>query len=218
MYLPPLVQIRENLEFHHLIQRDKSNWPRCLLWHGWLPSLDSNGDWAVGAGGAAARVLEASSGGYSPHVLEAWVDSEEFESETTSGQPNANLDVWTDGSLVRDDLTGACCGGCGVFAATSGSAWFQRSWGRLDLLPPHVEFGSECCRLSFSPVGPVQSVQRAELWGVLLALQAARPVHLGVVFLLVVSLCGPFKFCLMGIFFCSFNCLFLLGGGFHGYF
>ena len=22
-----------------LVQRDKSNWPRCLLWHGWLPAL-----------------------------------------------------------------------------------------------------------------------------------------------------------------------------------
>ena len=27
---PPLVEIRENPEFH---------WPRCLLWHGWLPKL-----------------------------------------------------------------------------------------------------------------------------------------------------------------------------------
>ena len=35
----PLVQIRENLEFHDLVQRDKSNWPGCLLWHGWLPAL-----------------------------------------------------------------------------------------------------------------------------------------------------------------------------------
>ena len=27
----PLIQIRENPEFHDLIQRDKSAWPRCLL-------------------------------------------------------------------------------------------------------------------------------------------------------------------------------------------
>ena len=115
------------------------------------------GNWAVGAGGAAARVLEASLGGYSPHVLEAWVDSEEFKSGTTSGQPNANPDVWNDGSLVRDDLTGLCSGGAGVFAAFSGSAWFQRSWGRLELLPPHGEFDGDCCSLSFSPGGPAVS-------------------------------------------------------------
>ena len=35
----PLVQIRENPEFHDLIQKDKRTWPRCLLWHGWLPAL-----------------------------------------------------------------------------------------------------------------------------------------------------------------------------------
>ena len=82
--------------------------------------------------------------------------------------------------MVRDDVAGVCCGGSGVFAATSGAAWFRRSWGHSDLLPPHAELGGECCRLSFSLPGPVQSVQRAELWGVILALQAAKPVHLGV--------------------------------------
>ena len=36
---PPLVEIRENPEFHELMEMDKSFWPRCLLWHGWLPLL-----------------------------------------------------------------------------------------------------------------------------------------------------------------------------------
>ena len=36
---PPLVEIRENPEFHDLMEMDKSFWPRCLLWHGWLPML-----------------------------------------------------------------------------------------------------------------------------------------------------------------------------------
>ena len=76
-----------------MTQRDKRTWSRCLLWHGWLPSLDSNGDWAAGVGGSASRILEASLGNYSPRFLEAWVDSEEFKSGTTSGQPNANPNV-----------------------------------------------------------------------------------------------------------------------------
>ena len=106
----------------------------------WLPSLDSNGDWAVGAGGAAARVLEASLGGYSPHVLEAWVDSEEFKSGTTSGQPHANPDVWTDGSLVRDDLTGVCCG-VRCFCSHFWVGLVPTVMGAIGLLPPHAEFG-----------------------------------------------------------------------------
>ena len=31
---PPLVEIRENPEFHDLMRMDKSHWPRCLLWQG----------------------------------------------------------------------------------------------------------------------------------------------------------------------------------------
>ena len=34
----PLVQIRENPEFHHLIRRDR------LAWHGWLPALNGSVD------------------------------------------------------------------------------------------------------------------------------------------------------------------------------
>ena len=36
---PPQVEIREHPEFHDLMEMDKSSWPRCLLWHGWLPLL-----------------------------------------------------------------------------------------------------------------------------------------------------------------------------------
>ena len=55
---PPLVGIRENPEFHDLMRMDKAHWPRCLLWHGWLPMLSSvNGasPWAVDASESAAR-------------------------------------------------------------------------------------------------------------------------------------------------------------------
>ena len=47
---PPLVKICENPEFHDLMRLDKANWPKCLLWHGWLPVLSGiNGasPWAV---------------------------------------------------------------------------------------------------------------------------------------------------------------------------
>ena len=36
---PPLVEIRENPEFHDLMSLDEAHWPWCLLWHGWLPML-----------------------------------------------------------------------------------------------------------------------------------------------------------------------------------
>ena len=29
----PILQVRELPEFMPLVARDRSNWPRCLLWH-----------------------------------------------------------------------------------------------------------------------------------------------------------------------------------------
>ena len=66
---PPLVQICENSEFHDLIQKDKMTWPRCLLWHGWLPALDIHGEWAGAPHTLAANVLESRLGGYTGDSL-----------------------------------------------------------------------------------------------------------------------------------------------------
>ena len=56
---PPLVEIREHPEFQDFMKMDKSHWPRCLLWHGWLPLLSGIGGespWAVGADDAAVNM------------------------------------------------------------------------------------------------------------------------------------------------------------------
>ena len=67
-----------------------------------------------------------------------------------------------------------------MFALASGSRRFRRSWGHLELLPPDRDNGNERSWLYLSVPKPSQTVQRAELWGVMAALQASRPVHLGV--------------------------------------
>ena len=46
---PSFDHIRENPEFYGLLNRDKSIWPGCLLWHGGFPALASpggNSPWA----------------------------------------------------------------------------------------------------------------------------------------------------------------------------
>ena len=58
---PPLVEVRENPEFHDLKRMDKAHWPRRLLWHGWLPMLSGvNGDspWAADATQSAGYLVE----------------------------------------------------------------------------------------------------------------------------------------------------------------
>ena len=60
--------IRENPEFHDLMRMDKAHWPRCLLWHGWLPMLSGvNGGspWALDATESAAYLVEVALGRYS---------------------------------------------------------------------------------------------------------------------------------------------------------
>ena len=79
---PPLVEIRENPEFHDLMRLDKEHWPRCLLWHGWLPVLSGvNGafPWAVDASESAAYLVEVMLGRYSPGLNAEWTSSGEFD-------------------------------------------------------------------------------------------------------------------------------------------
>ena len=57
----PFVELRNNPEFLPLMNRDRTNWPRCLLWHGWLPGLTSRSSgspWAVASSDLASHNLE----------------------------------------------------------------------------------------------------------------------------------------------------------------
>ena len=105
---------------------DKRTWPRCLLWHGWLPALDTRGDWATGSLSIAVNVIESRLGGYTGEDLNGWVATDIWLAGVRAG------DVWTDGSLVRDEFSGVCFGGAGVFAFSSGACWFHRSGGILN--------------------------------------------------------------------------------------
>ena len=173
---PPLVHICENPEFHGLMNMDDSAWPRYLLWDGWLPAL------ACPGGGAtwASHRLEYALGAYSDGICREWNASDQFLSELADSRTSDDPDVWTDGSYLVDDLSGIGAGGKGVYAHQSGSGWFDRSLGYLDLRPADAGLNMERCTLLVSVPGSLQSVQRSELWCVILALQSSSAVHLGV--------------------------------------
>ena len=88
-------------------------------------------------------------------------------------------DVWTDGSMVEDKVSGASSAGAGFSTGRVDRFWAERSWGHIDD-GLHENRTVSSCRGYCSVPGPSQSVQRAELWGVILALQASCGVHLGV--------------------------------------
>ena len=56
--------------------------------------------------------------------------------------------------------------------------WRHRRWCHVDGI--RVDPDLACCKGFCSVPGPLQSVQRAEMWCVILALQTSRAVHLGV--------------------------------------
>ena len=152
---------------------DKGHWPRCLLWHGWLPVLsgvDAASPCAADASESAVHFVGVALGRESPGLTTDAV-------EAASRMPDAP-NVWYDGSLVLDQITGVSCSGAGFFAHQSEHCWSERRWDHVDHVRPDGEVPA--CRGFCSVPGPLQSVQRAEMWGVILALQSSDAVHLGV--------------------------------------
>ena len=178
---PPLVEIRENPEFHDLMRMDKAHWPRCLLWHGWLPMLSGvNGasPWAVDASESAAYLVEVALGRYSSGLITEWGPSDDFDHDDAAASLTDHPDVWTDGSLVLDRLTGVSSSGSGFFAHQA--ECFGGVVGGAMLMVFTLVLIGRIVEVFASVPGPLQSVQRAEMWGVVLALQSSRAVHLGV--------------------------------------
>ena len=93
---PPLVEIRENPEFHELMEMDKSFWPRCLLWHGWLPLLSGanlGSPWAQDLSQGAGNLLESALGTYSSVSLLHWRLPVGFDAESAALQVAQDPDV-----------------------------------------------------------------------------------------------------------------------------
>ena len=111
-------------------------------------------------------------------MITEWSHPDEYDPVEAASLVPDHLNVRTDGSLVLDRVTDVSSSGAGFFADHAASFWDIRSWGQVDLLHPVDNFPS--CSGFCSVPGPLQSVQRAEMWSVILALQSSGAVHLGV--------------------------------------
>ena len=179
---PPLLEIRESPEFHELMEMDKSYWPKCLLWHGWLPLLSGvnlGSPWALDLAQGAGNLLESALGSYASAFLLDWRLLVGFDAESAALHVAREPDVWTDGSRVEDKVSTVSSSGAGFSSGHSGRFWAECSWVHIDN-DDQGDRAVASCRGYCSVPPPLQSVQRAELWGVILALQASCGVHLGV--------------------------------------
>ena len=89
---------------------DKANWPRCLLWHGWLPMLSGvNGasPWAASASESGSYLVEGALGSYSSGMITEWNPPDEYDRFEAASLVPDHPNVWSDGSLVLDQVTGA---------------------------------------------------------------------------------------------------------------
>ena len=146
---PPLVEIRENPEFHDLMRTDKAHWPRCLLWHGWLPMLSGCSGvspWAGNASESANYLVETALGDYSSRMIYTWSPPDGYDRVAVCWLVPDHPNVWTDGSLFLDKVAGISSSGAGFFANHAASFWDVRSWGQVDLIYPAGNFPS--CRVS----------------------------------------------------------------------
>ena len=85
------------------MRMDKGHWPRCLLWHGWLPMLSGvNGasPWAASASESASYLVEAVLGCYFSGLITGWSPPDEY-------------------GLVLGQVTGVSSSGAGFFAHLS---------------------------------------------------------------------------------------------------
>ena len=114
---PPLVHVRESPELSSIVNLDKTGWPRCLLWRGWLPALSGSAlgnPWAVDAVRIAKNRLETALGSY--------VDANRhpFDDLQLGDQASDIADgpfVWSDGSLVVDKVSGVGVAGAEGFCS-----------------------------------------------------------------------------------------------------
>ena len=144
---PQVEEIRENLEFHDLMREDKAHWPRCLLRHCWLPMLSGvNGasPWAADACESAGYLVEVALKQYSSDLSAGWGPSDEFDEAGAASSMLDHPNVWTDGSLVLDQVTGVSSSGAGFFAHQSEDCWSGCRRGHVDHV--RLDGGVQSCR------------------------------------------------------------------------
>ena len=126
-------------------------------------------------------LLECALGSYTSGLLAEWQLPVEFDAEGAASRVAGEPDVWTDGSLVHDKVPGASSSGS-VFLVVIIARQLSGliSGGAILMMIFGGDRSNRSCRGYCSVRGRLQTVQRAEFWGVILALQAADAVHFGV--------------------------------------
>ena len=147
-----------------------------------LSGVNGASPWAIDATESAAYLVEVALGRYSSGLITEWDLSGDFDHDDAAASLTDHPDVWTDGSLVLDRVTGVSSSGSGFFAHQDERFWRGCRWGHIDGVRPDLD--RVYCRGFSSVPGPLQTIQRAEMW---VLFWPCRPL---VLFILVLIILG----------------------------
>ena len=144
----------------------------------WADFSDCKYPWAIVSSDLACSCFENALGPYTLStisVLRPFWDQDDVQDKVDDVPVASN--IWTDGSrepILHLDVEIA---GAGAFVHSQAIIFDNHHWCHAqDLDDPHE--GSS--HIFSGVLGPIQSVQRAEYWGVILALQAISGIHIGI--------------------------------------
>ena len=98
-----------------------------------------------------------------------WDPAHGFDSENFARSLQQHPNIWSAGSSVSDTVSGVSSAGSGMFLVSVGMPG-KVGHGNLDHPRPGFGDRGEYCRAFCSVLGPLQTVQTAELWEVILVL------------------------------------------------
>ena len=159
---------------------DRSNWPHffcgmvgCLV----FVFMERGTPWAASFGQLASWELERCLGALLADDSNFWTAPDFWDADDLALEMTDAPNIWSDGSWEDYPVGGFEVVGAGVYLPAPALAMDGAVWGVAE------ESGDatlERCRALMPVPGPLQSVQRAEFWGAIIALQAYWPSHLGI--------------------------------------
>ena len=97
-----------------------------------LSGVNGVSPWAASAAESASHLVETALGQYSSRLVSEWSLPEGFDADEVSARMPDSPEVWSDGSMVLDSVTGVSAAGAGMFAHQSEFCWGGRRWGHVE--------------------------------------------------------------------------------------